>query len=100
MRLPRIVKMVSLARLMRLSKVQHVLQQMFGLQILTNVYLIFLFRFSSLFIALLLIAHWLACAFCALAEIPEENQDLYGDVVKHGWTYAGIKALDMDRHNR
>lgn len=100
MRLPRIIKMVRLARLMRLAKVQHVLQQMFGLQLLTNVYLVFLVRFSSLFVALLLITHWLACSFCALAEIPEENQDLYGDVVKYGWTYAGIKALDMDRLNR
>ena len=69
--------MVRLTRLMRLARVQEVIQKIFGLRLLTNIAVILLVKFASLFVALLLITHWLACGFCALAEWEEDEDVLF-----------------------
>jgi hypothetical protein len=103
MRLPRIVKMLRLARLMRLARVQEILQRIFGIHLVTNLIVVFSVKFATLFIALMLICHWLACGFCAIATW-EENQeitdDLYDGERQVGWTYDGINALDMNPGQR
>lgn len=103
MRLPRIIKMLRLARLMRLARVQEILQRIFGIRLVTNMIIIFFVKFTTLFVALMLICHWLACGFCAIAPW-EENQetanDLYDGERKMGWTYDGINAMEMDPANR
>eukprot|EP00746_Dinoflagellata_sp_MGD_P134041 gnl/MRDRNA2_/MRDRNA2_67846_c0_seq1.p1 gnl/MRDRNA2_/MRDRNA2_67846_c0~~gnl/MRDRNA2_/MRDRNA2_67846_c0_seq1.p1 ORF type:complete len:647 (-),score=109.89 gnl/MRDRNA2_/MRDRNA2_67846_c0_seq1:148-2088(-) len=103
MRLPRIVKMMRLVRLMRLARVQDMLQRIFGIQMVTNMIVIFFVKFSSLFVALMLICHWLACGFCAIGVWEEDEDmanDLYDGVRKVGWTYDGINAVDMNPTRR
>lgn len=102
MRLPRVVKMVRLARLMRLARVRGLLQKIFGLHLVTNMIVIFSVRFMSLFLALLLVTHWLSCAFCAVADWEEDEdiaKDIYGiekgDTPLVGWEFDGVNAMDM-----
>merc|ERR1719265_499991 len=99
MRLPRIIKMLRLARLMRLARVQEILQRIFGIHLMTNMIVVFSVKFTTLFVALVLICHWLACAFCAIApweENKETADNLYDGERKVGWTYDGINALEMN----
>lgn len=103
MRLPRIVKMLRLARLMRLARVQEILQRIFGIHLVTNIIVVFSVKFTTLFVALMLICHWLACGFCAIAswkENQETAEDLYDGVRNVGWTYDGINGMEMNPAQR
>merc|ERR1719265_2405568 len=98
MRLPRIIKMLRLARLMRLARVQEILQRIFGIRLVTNMIVIFFVKFTTLFVALMLICHWLACGFCAIAtweEEPDVANNLYNGERKVGWSYDSVNAMDM-----
>lgn len=102
-RLPRIVKMVRLVRLMRLAKVQAVIENTLGVTLLTNVLVMLVVKFLTLFVALLLISHWLACVFCAFAaleELQHIEDDFYGGERKVGWKFDGVHALDMSLPER
>ena len=59
---------------------------------------LFAVRFVSLFLSLLFISHWLACALCTIAEWPEDPttaEQLYTDEELVGWTFGGINAMDV-----
>eukprot|EP00811_Abedinium_folium_P005266 NODE_1484_length_2462_cov_4.674518.p1 GENE.NODE_1484_length_2462_cov_4.674518~~NODE_1484_length_2462_cov_4.674518.p1 ORF type:complete len:780 (-),score=189.50 NODE_1484_length_2462_cov_4.674518:121-2331(-) len=102
-RLPRFAKIVKIARLLRLARVQHLLQRVFGPRLMTNLVLQFSVRFASLFVAMMLVNHWVACGFCELAswrESPHLETELHEGEEMVGWELHGVPALDMSARVR